>query len=592
MGQTNKEVQGVPASPGITIGKAYLVGSRDVRIKKIRISEALVEKELTRLQVAVDATRKEIETIKQRVAQEVGFSEAEIFNAYLHILQDPLLIQAAMEQIRNSRHNAEYVLQELASNLVKQFMDSSEEYLQERAADINADINDVVARLIRNLTGQPTGLLSDAGNDVIVVANDLTPSQTTTMRRERVIGFTTDIGGKTSHVAIMARSLELPAVVGLKNITTVVQNGDLLIVNGTSGKVIINPDAKMLGQYRLAQQRMEEWNRKLKKLKGVTAVTKDGYRLTVAANIELPEDVRQARKYGSEGIGLFRTEFIYLNRRDLPSEEEQFEAYKIVAHQSLPYATIIRTVDLGGDKFFSRLGTTTEMNPFLGLRGIRLCLAHPDIFKQQLRAILRASHFGKIKIMFPMIAGVEEMRQAKALLKETQKELSRRRISYDRNLEVGLMIELPSAALTADILAREANFFSIGTNDLIQYTMAADRVNEKVAYLYNPLHPAVLRLIRQIVQAAHNERIWVGMCGEMAADPFLTPLLVGLGLDGFSTGPSFVPQVKKSIREVHFTECRELAEKALACTTSEDIEELVKTQVRTEVLNEQIIKTD
>jgi phosphoenolpyruvate-protein phosphotransferase (PTS system enzyme I) len=588
MGQTNKEHQGVAASPGITIGKAYLVGSRDVQIKKTRISESMVEKELTRLQVAVDATRKEIETIKQRVAQEVGFSEAEIFNAYLHILQDPLLIQAAMELIQTSRHNAEFVLQELSANLVKQFMDSSEEYLQERAADIN----DVVARLMRNLTGQPMGLLSDADSDVIVVAKDLTPSQTTTMRRERVIGFTTDIGGKTSHVAIMARSLELPAVVGLKNITETIQNGDMLIVDGTSGKVIINPDAKVLGKYRQAKQRMEQWTRKLKKLKGVSAVTKDGYRLTVAANIELPEDVRQARKYGSEGIGLFRTEYLYLNRRDLPSEDEQVEAYQMVARQSLPYATIIRTLDLGGDKFLSRLGTTTEMNPFLGLRGIRLCLAHPDLFKLQLRAILRASHFGKLKIMFPMISGVEEMRQAKELLKETQKELSRRRISFDRNLEVGLMIELPSAAMTADILAREANFFSIGTNDLIQYTMAADRVNEKVAYLYNPLHPAILRLIRQIVQAAHNERIWVGMCGEMAADPLLTPLLVGLGLDEFSTGPSFVPQVKKSIREVHFAECRELAEKALTCTTSADIEELVQTQLKTEVLNEQIIKTD
>ncbi|MCD4814187.1 phosphoenolpyruvate--protein phosphotransferase [bacterium] len=577
-----KDYTGIAASPGITIGTAYLVGSKEVRYKKARVAESLVEKELVRFQAAVDATRKEIETIKQRVAREVGVSEAEIFNAYLHILQDPMLIQAAMEEIRLSRHNAEFVLQEITKTVVTQFKESSDEYLQERATDVN----DVSARLMRNLTGQPAGLLSDSERDVIVVAKDLTPSQTTTMRKERVIGFVTDMGGKTSHVAIMARSLELPAVVGLQAITELVQNGDTLVVDGSAGKVIINPDAKTLTKYRQAQQRMLLMSRKLKKLKGMTAVTKDGYRLTVAANLELPEDVRQARKYGAEGIGLFRTEFLYLNRRDLPSEDEQFEAYQLVARQSLPYATIIRTLDLGGDKFFSRLGTVTEMNPFLGLRGIRLCLAHPDLFKLQLRAILRASHFGKIKIMFPMIADIEEVRQAKALIKEAQKELTRKRISFDRNMEVGIMIELPAAAMTADLLAREASFFSIGTNDLIQYTIAADRVNEKVAYLYNPLHPAILRLIKQVVQAAHNERMWVGMCGEMAADPLLTPLLVGMGLDEFSTEPSFIPQIKKSIRENYFAECRELAEKALACSTSRDIEALLKINEKTEVLDD------
>lgn len=579
--RSSLEFKGVAASPGITIGTVYLVGSSEVQVKKIRLAEPLVEKELARLQVAVDATRKEIETIKQRVAQEVGFKESEIFNAYLHILQDPMLIHAAMEQVRQTRTNAEFILTDIKRQLVKQFQESSDEYLKERATDVS----DVVARLMRNLTGQPMGLLSDADVDVVVVAKDLTPSQTTTMRRERVIGFTTDVGGKTSHVAIMARSLELPAVVGLKDITENVQNGDTVIVDGTAGTVIINPDIKLLARYRQAQQKMLQWSRKLKKLKGLTAVTKDGYRLTVAANIELPEDIRQARKYGAEGVGLFRTEFLYLNRRDLPSEDEQFEAYQIVTRQSLPYATIVRTLDLGGDKFLSRLGTTTEMNPFLGLRGIRLCLANPELFKTQLRAILRASHFGKLKVMFPMISTVEELRQAKTLLKEAQRELGRRRISCDKNLEVGIMIELPSAALTADLLARESNFFSIGTNDLIQYTLAADRVNEKVAYLYNPLHPSILRLLKQIIQAAHNERIWVGMCGEMAADPLLTPLLVGLGLDEFSTGPSFVPQVKKTIREIYFAECRELAEKALTYTTSEDTEAFLKAHLTKEVLN-------
>ncbi|MEW6517002.1 MAG: phosphoenolpyruvate--protein phosphotransferase [candidate division FCPU426 bacterium] len=580
--QTHQTCQGVPASPGITIGKAYLVGTRDVQIKKNRLAEPLVEKELTRLQAAIDATRKEIETIKQKVALDVGFKEAEIFNAYLHILQDPMLIQASRDQIKLNRLNAEFVLQDIKEALVKQFRESSDEYLQERAADVE----DVVERLLRNLTGQPMDLLSDVEEDVVVVARDLTPSQTATMRRERVIGFATDIGGRTSHAAILARSLELPAVVGLKNITDNVANGDLVVVDGSMGVVIVNPDAATLAKYRQSQEKMQQWARKLKKLKGLTAVTQDGYRLTVAANIEQPEDVQQARKYGAEGVGLFRTEFLYLNRRDLPSEDEQFEAYQAVARHCLPYPTVVRTLDLGGDKFLSRLGTTTEMNPFLGLRGIRLCLEHQELFKTQLRAILRASHFGKLKIMFPMISDISELLQAKALLKEAQRDLGRRRLPFDKNMEVGIMIELPSAALTADILAKEADFFSVGTNDLIQYTVAADRINEKVAYLYKPLHPAILRLLKQVIQAAHAAQIWAGMCGEMAADPLFTPLLVGLGLDEFSTGPAFVPQVKKCIREINFAQSRELAEQALTYTTSDEVEAFLKSRQQPEVNND------
>lgn len=572
---------GVAASPGIAIGTVYLVGAKEIQVRKFRLTDAQIEKEMSRFQAAVDATRNEIETIKQRVAQEVGFREAEIFNAYLHILQDPMLIQSTMDQIKATKSNAEFLLQQIAAELGRQFAESSDDYLKERAVDVH----DVVARLLRNLTGQPSGLLSDAGEDAIIVARDLTPSQTASMRRDRIIGFATDMGGKTSHVAIMARSLEIPAVVGLKNATEKVKNGDLLVVDGTAGAVLINPDSKTLAKYRQAQQKMLLASRKLKKLKGVTAVTQDGYRLSVAANIELPEDVRQARKYGAEGIGLFRTEFLYLNRRDLPTEDEQFEAYRLVASQSLPYATILRTLDLGGDKFLSRLGTSAEMNPFLGLRAIRLCLVYVDLFKTQLRAILRASHFGKIKIMFPMISDIDELRQAKALLEESKRELAKRRIPFDRNLEVGVMIELPSAALTADVLSEEANFFSIGTNDLIQYTLAADRINERVAYLYNPLHPSILRLIHQVIAAAHDQRIWVGMCGEMAADPMLTPLLVGMGLDEFSTGPSFVPQVKKVIREIRFAECRDLAGSVLTCKTSLDVETILKKQPMAGVLH-------
>ncbi len=578
MSEKTDKMHGVAASPGITIGTAYVLGASEFETKKAKLTEPMVEKELDRLQAAVDATRKEIETIKQRVAQEVGFKEAEIFNAYTHILQDPMLIQTTIQQIKTMRYNAEYILQEIAADLVAQFTESDDEYMQERASDIN----DVVARLLRNLTGQATTMLTDTDKDIIIVARDLTPSQTASLRRERVIAFVTDIGGKTSHVAIMARSLEIPAVVGLRSITGQVQTGDTLVVDGYKGDVLINPSSAQLNSYRQAQRNMLQAQRKLQKLKGVTAVTKDGYRLNVAINIEMPDDVKQARKYGAEGVGLFRTEYIFLNRRDLPSEEEQFESYRHVARQSLPYATIIRTLDLGGDKFLSRLNTRTEANPFLGLRAIRLCLAHPELFKTQLKAILRASHFGKIKMMFPMISGVEELRQAKALLTEAQKELSRKRVLFDKNMEIGVMIEIPSAAMTADVLSKEANFFSIGTNDLIQYTLAADRINEQVAYLYNPIHPSILRLIKQVIVAARERRIWVGMCGEMAADPMLTGLLVGLGLDEFSTEPSFVPQVKKNIREISFAESRELADHILKCTTSDEVAALLKSHSNAE----------
>lgn len=566
-------LKGLSASPGITIGKVFLIDQAEVQPRKFRVGENQIEAEIERLALAVTSTRQEIDAIKQKVALEVGPKEAGIFNAYLHILDDPLLIQASKEKIRREHCNAEYALNQIAQPLVRQFLDSADEYLRERAADFN----DVVARLIRNLTGQPTGAFSDLKEEVVVVAVDLTPSQTASMNRERILGFATDAGGRTSHVAIMARSLEIPAVVGLQDITRRVKTGDCLIVDGSVGMVIINPDSKTLAKYRQAQQKMQQASRKLKKLNALNAVTQDGYRLTVAANLELPQESRHAAKYGAEGIGLFRTEFLYLNRADLPSEEEQFEAYRLVAQQSLPYAAIFRTLDLGGDKVASRLGITSkESNPFLGLRAIRLCLAHPELFKVQLRAILRASHFGKVKIMFPMISDIEELRRAKAHVEEVRGELTARGIPFDRNLEIGTMIELPSAAITADVLAREADFFSIGTNDLIQYTMAADRVNEKVAYLYNPLHPSILRLIKRIIDAAHDAKIWVGMCGEMASDPQLVPLLVGLGLDEFSTGPAFVPQIKKSIRECGFAASKDMAVKILACSTSAEVEEILE----------------
>ena len=413
-----------------------------------------------------------------------------------------------------------------------------------------------------------------------MIAYDLSPSDTASLHKKNVIAFATDIGGKTSHTAIMAKALEIPAVVGLKTVTKGVKSGATVIVDGSNGLVITDPDQETLAKYEQAKTKIAEFDASLTHLRDLPCVTRDGHQVHLSANIEIPDEMPSAKSHGANGIGLYRTEFFYLEHVDLPTEQEQYEAYKNVAEQMSPDSVVIRTLDLGGDKFMSQLKIPKEMNPFMGWRAIRFCLARPDIFKVQLRAILRASAHGKLKIMYPMISGVEELREANKLLGEMKDELRRENVPFDQNIKVGAMIEVPSAAMTADILAREVDFFSIGTNDLIQYSLAVDRVNEKIAYLYEPAHPAVLRLIKSVIDIGHKTNIWVGMCGEMAGDPAFALLLLGFGLDEFSTSPVNIPRIKQIIRSVDYKTAQEIANEALTLSTGTEIEEFAARKLR------------
>jgi phosphotransferase system enzyme I (PtsI) len=443
-----------------------------------------------------------------------------------------------------------------------------------------ADISDVGKRILRNLVGEQSGRLERLTEQVIIIAYDLSPSDTATMHKKNVIGFATDIGGRTSHTAIMAKSLEVPAVVGLENITHSVKEGDTVIIDGTAGLVIINPDKATKAKYERERERYLQVGRDLMKFANEPAVTLDGRRITLSANMELPDEIDSIKSHGADGIGLYRTEYLYLNRKALPNEEEQFESYKEVVSRMNPLPVTLRTLDLGGDKFLSQLEMPREMNPFLGWRAIRFCLAMPNIFKTQLRAILRASAYGKAKIMYPLISGLEELQKANEMLEQCKVELEKKEIPFDRNLEVGAMIEIPSAALTCDLLASEVDFFSIGTNDLIQYALAADRVNEKIAYLYDPAHPAVLRLIRDIIDAGHEFKVNVSMCGEMAADLELTLILVGLGLDEMSVSAVMLPEIKMAIRNIRYTDAKKIAKKALEFKTGRDVMHYATTELK------------
>ena len=572
-------LKGIPVSPGIVIGKVFFLDKEDFAIKKYKIKRVEVEGEIKRFRKAISETRGELFKIKQKVSQQIGEKVASIFEAHLLLVEDPLLTREVIQNVGKNLFNVEYVVQEVAEKLATAFSSVDDLYLQERAVDIR----DVERRILRNLLGQEREELAHLKEEVVVIAYDLSPSDTAQMHKEKVIGFATDIGGRTSHTAIMARSLEIPAVVGLKNMSEKVQTGDTIIIDGNEGVVIVNPERKVRERYSKLQKKIEIIERKLRKLKDLPAETIDKHRVILSANIEVPEEIGSVLKHGAEGVGLYRTEFFYLNRSDLPGEEEQFSLYREVARKMKPHSVIMRTLDLGGDKFLSHLELPQEINPFMGWRAIRLCLERKDIFKIQLRAILRASMYGDLKIMYPLISGMEEFRQAQAILKEVKRELGEESIPFNKDISVGAMIEVPSAALIADILAKEADFFSLGTNDLIQYTLAIDRVNEKIAYLYQPLHPAVLRLIKRVVEAAHQEGIWVGMCGEMASDISFTPILVGLGIDELSMGAVSVPEVKKIIRSITLKEAQEIVNKILSFSTTKEINKFLKQEVRRKI---------
>ena len=561
-------LKGIPAAPGIAMGKALWFSSEDVPVPRRAIKLEEVPLELLRLEEAFIHTRHQILSIQKKMSEALGEGHAEIFNAHILVLEDQALREEIINGLKTQLLNVEVIFNEIIQRHLKVFGRTEDEYLRERTADIE----DVRKRVLHNLLGKQPATLAKLTESVVVVAKDLSPSETAQMHRQHVLAFVTDIGGRTSHTAIMAKSLEIPAVVGLEVVTRRIQTGDVVIVDGTRGEVIVDPDAATLQRYEMEKRRYEELTRQLLQLKDLPAETLDHHQVTLSANIELPEEVPSVLAHGAHGIGLFRTEFLYLNRNDFPTEEEQYEAYRTVAEQIAPRPVIIRTMDLGGDKFLSPLQLAHEMNPFMGWRAIRFSLARPEIFRIQLRAVLRASVIGNLKLMYPMISGVEEVRRANEILHEVRQELTREGVAYANDMEVGAMIEVPSAALTCDLLAKEVDFFSIGTNDLIQYSLAVDRVNEKIAYLYEPTHPAILRLIKQIIDIGHAANIWVGMCGEMAGEPPLSLLLLGMGLDEFSTSPVQLPIVKQMIRSVEHSFARSVAEQAMQLHTGKEVE--------------------
>lgn len=564
-------IKGIAASPGIEIGKAHVIKPQEVVINTASITREAVDEEIKKLEEAICASKLQLEQIKQKTEKELSRDKAEIFNAHLMILEDPVFLDEIKSKIKTELITADNATAQVVKKYIKTFEDMKNAYMKERSVDIK----DVGSRIIKNVLGITSDSFSFTER-VIIIARDLTPSDTAQMDKDKVLAFATDMGGRTSHTAIMARSLEIPAVVGLKNITDKVKDGDIVVIDGNDGIVYINPDDSILQKYKKLQQDYLEYRNKLKELKELPAETSDKLRkVEISANIGTPKDVKGAIENGAEGVGLYRTEFLYMDRETLPTEEEQFNAYREVIEKMAPRPIIIRTLDIGGDKKLTYLDMPEELNPFLGWRAIRMCLDRPSILKTQLRAILRASAYGNAKIMYPMVSGTEEVRRANAILNEAKQELKAEGIPFDENLEVGIMVEIPSAAIAADILAKEVDFFSIGTNDLIQYTLAVDRMNEHISYLYEPLHPAVLRLIKNVIDASHKAGKWTGMCGEMAGDTSATAILLGMGLDEFSMSASSIPQVKKIIRSLTYNEAKQIAEKALSMNEADEIRNMV-----------------
>lgn len=571
----NKQIctiyRGVPASSGVAIGKAFLLNRETVEVKQKKIDENEIQKEILRFKKALDETKKELFKIKEKVAKRIDPDHARIFEGQILILEDNLINDRVIERIKQTRNNAEFVYKKVIEQTIQVLSSSTDEYLKERILDINA----VSSRLTYNLLGIKHLTLESIDSPVILVARTLSPADVVHMKKEIILGFATDVGGITSHVALLAKSMEIPAVVGLKNLFDQVQNDQNVILDGTKGEVVICPDEDTLKEFEKRIKYIIKKTAELSELRLLPAETQDKRKIELSANIELPQDTDSALEYGAQGIGLFRTEYLYLAQSDLPTEEEQYYAYQEVAFKVFPKPVILRTFDLGGDKFGQTMGSLYEANPFLGWRAIRACLDLPEIFKIQLRAMLKASAKKNVKIMFPMISEVEELKSAKALLEEVKDELREKKISFDENIEVGIMVEIPSAALAGDSLAKESNFFSIGTNDLIQYTLAVDRGNERIAHLYQGFHPAVLKLIKETIEAGHRNGIWVGLCGEMAGDPLATVLLVGMGVDELSTSAMAIPEIKKIIRSITFEEAQRVAEQVLSLSTISDIKKFL-----------------
>lgn len=549
--------KGIGASPGVALGKALVVEHSELVIEKKSIDN--VEAEIAKLEDAVAVSKEELVKVKEKASEELGAEEAEIFEAHLLVLEDPELIGSAIDKIKTESVNAEYALNEIKEMFVSMFESMDNEYMKERAADIK----DVTNRILRHILGIKVVDLSALSEEVVLIAHDLTPSDTATMNKKMVLGFLTDIGGRTSHTAIMSRTLEIAAIVGLNDITSKVKDGDFVVFNGDTGEVIVNPDEETINKYTELKAKYEDERKALQLLKGKPSVTLDGKHVELAGNIGTPNDIEGLIKNDAEGVGLYRTEFLYMDRDSFPTEEIQYEAYKAVLEGMDGKPIVIRTLDIGGDKELSYLSMEPEMNPFLGYRAIRLCLDRKDIFKTQLRALYRASVHGRLRIMFPMISSLEELLQAKEVVKEVLAELDSEGVAYAKDVEIGMMIEVPSAAVISDVLAKHVDFFSIGTNDLIQYTCAVDRMNQKISYLYNQFNPAVLRLIKTVIDNAHKEGKWAGMCGESAGDQKMIPILLGMGLDEFSMSPISILPARKLITSVKESDMKKLADDVL-----------------------------
>ena len=558
-------IKGVPASPGIAIGTALVLGSRLVQVEKRKLHPDEVENELSTLETALDKTKEQITALQKQIQNELNDNEAKIFDAHLLIIDDHTLVTDVKKTIKEELVNADYAFNKKIQFYVDTISKISDPYIKERAIDIR----DVASRVLANIHGHEVESLKSLPGQRIVISPDLTPSDTVSIDRENVQAFATETGGRTSHAAIMARSMKIPAVLAIKSINKI-RNGDIVIVDGYTGIVTINPSAESLNFYAQKETRGGKIRENLLNESKLRPETLDGFRIQLAANIEFEEDVNDAKKYRAAGIGLYRTEYLYINSKTLPNEETQYKNYLNIAHKMKDHHVIIRTLDLGGDKLKDTVNFHHELNPFLGYRAIRLCLDHPKLFKTQLRAILRASIYSNIKIMFPMVCCMEEVDQALQFVEEAKKELRSKNKPYDKNIEIGIMIETPSAALIADRLAEKVDFFSIGTNDLVQYTMAVDRGSEKMAYLYQPAHPAILSLIKHVADIAKTHGIWVGICGEMAGDPLYTALLVGMGIHELSMSPVSMGPIRRIIRKIKMHEAENIAEKALTCSTAEE----------------------
>lgn len=576
-GTGERVYRGIPVSAGIAHGRVIVLGDAGRTILKREISPGEVDPELARLQEALARTRRDLLEIQRQVAGALGNEEASIFDAHLLVLEDETALAEVHQLIREKHVNAEAAYHQVTEKYARALGELGDEYLAERAADIR----DVAGRVLDHLLGRATeNDLRNLPEPVLIVAPDLSPSVTAVLDRSRVLGFATDGGGTTSHTAIVARKLGIPAIVGLGDITSRIRTGEYALLDGHGGTLTVNPTDQTLFEYGQLKQRRAALDERLAALREQPAVTLDGHEIPLAANIDQPDDIPALKASGAHGVGLFRSEFLFLNRRDLPGEEEQYLAYRQVAEAAAPHPAIIRTLDLGGDKLPAAWARTGEQNPFLGWRAIRISLALPELFQTQLRAILRASAHGKVRIMYPMISGLPELREANACLERCREELRSEGIPFDESLEAGIMIEVPGAALMADVLARESAFFSVGTNDLTGYTLAVDRLNERVAPLFAPTHPGVLKLVRLAVEAAHSQKRWVGVCGEAAGDPSVVPLLLGLGVNELSVTPASVPAVKFLIRRLRLPEAEAAARAALAAESAEDALRISRTLAR------------